>query len=133
MRAHQYITFAGNHPGMVALAHALSLPGTYYEEFQAMYTTKRDLIMQGLTNAGLKARKPEGTYFVMADFADVFDGDDLEFARYLTSEVGVACIPPTFFYSTQHAHMASTQARFSFCKSDDMLREAGVRLAALRK
>ncbi|HLU10587.1 MAG TPA: aminotransferase class I/II-fold pyridoxal phosphate-dependent enzyme [Oceanobacillus sp.] len=132
-RAHQYITFAGNHPAMVAVAHALNLPGTYYEEFQQMYTNKRDLIMQGLTKAGLKAQKPEGTYFVMADFSDVFDGDDIEFARYLTTEIGVACIPPTFFYCTEHAHMASTQARFSFCKADDTLREAGERLAALAK
>lgn len=132
-RAHQYITFAGNHPAMVAVAHALNLPGMYYEEFQQMYTNKRDLIMQGLTKAGLKAQKPEGTYFVMADFSDVFDGDDIEFARYLTTEIGVACIPPTFFYCTEHAHMASTQARFSFCKADDTLREAGERLAALAK
>ncbi|MFN8564274.1 MAG: aminotransferase, partial [Anaerolineae bacterium] len=70
-------------------------------------------------------------YFVMADFADVFDGDDIDFARHLTSELGVACIPPTFFYSTGHAYMASTQARFAFCKSDDTLRQAGERLAKL--
>ena len=132
-RAHQFITFTGNHPAMAAAAHALSMPGTYYEEFQAMYTTKRDLLLQGLKNAGFKTRSPEGTYFVVADFSDVFDGDDLEFSRYLTSEIGVACIPPTFFYSTEHAHMASTQARFSFCKADDTLRQAGERLAVLSR
>lgn len=132
-RAHQFMTFAANHPAMVAAAHALSLPGTYYEEFQAMYQTKRELMVQGLRNAGLKTRTPEGTYFIMADFSDVFDGDDIEFSRYLTSEIGVACIPPTFFYSTGHAHMASTQARFAFCKSDETLRQAGERLAALSR
>ncbi|MEP7293565.1 MAG: aminotransferase class I/II-fold pyridoxal phosphate-dependent enzyme [Chloroflexota bacterium] len=94
---------------------------------------QRDLLMRGLNASGLKAFQPEGTFFVMADFADVFDGDDIEFARYLTSEIGVACIPPTFFYSTGHAHMASTQARFAFCKSDEMLRETGERLAGLVK
>ena len=98
-----------------------------------MYTVKRDLMMNALNAAGLKARQPEGTFFVMADFADVFDGDDIEFSRYLTSEIGVACIPPTFFYSTGHAHLASTQARFAFCKSDDLLRQAGERLASLAK
>jgi N-succinyldiaminopimelate aminotransferase len=132
-RAHQFITFTANHPAMVAAAFALALPGTYYEEFQAMYTTKRDLLLQGLTNAGFKARTPEGTYFVVADFSDVFDGDDIEFSRHLTAEIGVACIPPTFFYSTEHAHMASTQARFAFCKADDTLRQAGERLAALSR
>jgi N-succinyldiaminopimelate aminotransferase len=132
-RAHQFITFAVNHPAQEAAAYALSLPGTYYEDYQASYTAKRDLLMNALTGAGLKARQPEGTFFVMADFADVFDGDDIDFARYLTAEIGVACIPPTFFYSTGHAHMASTQARFAFCKSDDLLRAAAERLANLVK
>lgn len=132
-QAHQYITFAANHPAQAAAAAALALPGTYFEEFQTMYAAKRDLMMAALNGAGLKARVPEGTYFVMADFSDVFDGDDLEFARYLTSEIGVACIPPTFFYSTSHAHMASTQARFAFCKSDAMLRQAAERLATLAR
>ncbi len=131
LRAHQFTTFAVNHPAQIAAAYALNLPGTYYEDFQAMYTTKRDLMMTALNAAGLKTKTPEGTYFAMADFSNVFDGDDIEFARYLTAEIGVACIPPTFFYSNQHAHMASTQARFAFCKSDDMLREVAARLAKL--
>ncbi len=130
-QAHQFVTFAVNHPAQEAVAYALSQPGTYFEEFQAMYTTKRDLLMRALTGAGMKARTPEGTYFVIADFSDVFDGDDIEFARHLTSEIGVACIPPTFFYSTGHAHMASTQARFAFCKSNELLRETEERLANL--
>lgn len=132
-QAHQFVTFAVNHPAQMAAAYALNLPGTFYEDFQAMYTRKRDLMMAALNRSGMKAFQPEGTFFVMADFAEVFDGDDIEFARYLTSEHGVACIPPTFFYSTEHAHMASTQARFAFCKSDEMLHAVGDRLAGLVK
>ncbi len=131
-QGHQFITFAANHPAQVAAAYALSLPGTYFEEFQAMYTVKRDIMMQGMNAAGLKALTPEGTYFVMADFSDVFDGDDLAFAKYLTTEIGVACIPPTFFYSDPHKNIVRKQARFAFCKGDDTLREAGARLAKLR-
>jgi len=130
-RAHQYVTFASNHPAQLAAAYALNLPGSYFEAFQAMYAVKRDLMVDGLRSAGLKVKPPQGTYFAMADFSEVFDGDDIEFARYLTSEIGVACIPPTFFYSQGHAHMASTQARFAFCKSDDLLREAAARLSKL--
>lgn len=132
-RAHQFVTFAVNHPAQAAGAFAFTLPGTYFEELQAMYTIKRDLIMDGLTAAGLKARAPEGTYFVMADLSDVFDGDDVEFAQYLVKEIGVACIPPSPFYSTRHAHIARKQARFAFCKSDDLLKQAGEKLARLRK
>ncbi len=132
MRAHQFVTFASNYPAQEAGAYALTLPGTYFEELQAMYTTKRDLMMDALNNAGLKAHTPEGTYFVMADFSDVFDGDDMAFARYLATEIGVACIPPSPFYGPDHRHFATKQARFAFCKSDDTLRAAGERMAKLR-
>ena len=33
-RAHQFVTFAVNHPAQVAAAAALALPGTYFEEFR---------------------------------------------------------------------------------------------------
>jgi N-succinyldiaminopimelate aminotransferase len=132
-RAHQFVTFAVNHPAQAAAAFAFTLPGSFFEDLQAMYTTKRDLLMEGLTAAGLKARAPEGTYFVMADFSDVFDGDDVAFARYLTAEIGVACIPPSFFYSPEHAPIARKQARFAFCKSDDLLKQAGDKLVVLNK
>ena len=124
-RAHQFVTFAVHHPSQLAGAYALSLPGTYYEELQAMYTVKRDLMMAALNGAGLKAKTPEGTYFVMADFSEVFDGDDMAFTKHLITEIGVACIPPSPFYSPEHRYIAGKQARFAFCKSDDTLREAG--------
>jgi N-succinyldiaminopimelate aminotransferase len=131
-QSHQFIAFAVNHPAQEAVAHAFNLPSTYYAEYRDLLTTKRDLMMQGLEAAGLKAELPKGTYFVMADFSDVFDGDDVAFARFLTSEIGVACIPPTFFYSEPHKHLASKQARFAFCKGDDTLLRAAERLAKLK-
>ncbi len=131
-RAHQYVTFAAHHPAQTAAAHALNLPGTYYEDFLSMYAVKRDLMMAALKTAGLTASAPQGTYFVMADFSDLFDGDDLAFARYLTREIGVACIPPSLFYSPEHAHLGRKYARFAFCKHDDTLRAAGERLSRLR-
>lgn len=131
--AHQFIAFATNHPAQEAVAYAFGLPESYFEEYRQAYVTKRDLMMDALSAGGLKAQKPQGTYFVMADFSEVFDGDDIAFAKYLTEEIGVACIPPTFFYSDAHKHMVRTQARFAFCKSDDTLRQAGEKLAALKR
>lgn len=131
--AHQYSTFATFHPAQEAAAFALGMDGTYYEDFQAMYTAKRDLLMQGLTEAGLKPHLPEGTYFIMADFSDVFDGTDLEFVNHMITEIGVGCIPPSPFYTPEHAHLAGKQVRFAFCKSDDLLREAGERMLKLRR
>ena len=97
-----------------------------------MYERKRQLMMSALDGGGLKYQVPEGTYFIMADYSDVFDGSPLEFTRHLIKEIGVACIPPESFYSQEHAYIGHGYVRFAFCKSDEMLQEAGVRLAKLR-
>ncbi len=130
--AHQFVTFAVHHPSQEAITYALNLPDTYYEMFQAMYEKKRQLMIAALDGAGLKSYVPEGTYFVMADYSGVFDGTSLEFTRYLTKDIGVACIPPESFYSHEHAHTGHGYVRFAFCKSDEMLKETGERMAKLR-
>jgi N-succinyldiaminopimelate aminotransferase len=132
MRAHQFNTYAVHGPSQLAGAFALSQPGSYYEDLQAMYTTKRDLMMTALQGAGMKARIPEGTYFVLGDYSAVFEGDDMAFARHLISEIGVACIPISPFYCDEHKHFAGNQARFAFCKGDDTLRAATERMQQLR-
>ncbi len=132
MRAHQFVTFSVHHASQIAGGYALHLPGSYYEELQAMYTVKRDLMMEALTGAGIKAKVPEGTYFVMGDFSDVFDGDDMAFTQHLIKDIGVACIPPSPFYCEEHRYIAGKLARFAFCKSDATLREAGERMRKLK-
>ena len=68
----------------------------------------------------------------MADFSDIYDGDDVAFAKWLTQEIGVTCIPPTFFYSEANKHIVAKQARFAFCKSDTLLDAAEEKLAYLK-
>jgi N-succinyldiaminopimelate aminotransferase len=131
-RAHQFITFAVHHPSQEAMAYALNLPDTYYQGFQAMYATKRQLMLAALDAGGLKCLAPQGTYFVMADYTDVFDGTPLEFTRYLVKEIGVACIPPETFYSQQHASIGYGYARLAFCKSDALLEQVKERMTKLR-
>jgi N-succinyldiaminopimelate aminotransferase len=59
------------------------------------------------------------------DFAD-----DVAFCRYLTTDIGVAAIPPSAFYHNPADGAGLT--RFAFCKSDVVLAEAGNRLLKLR-
>jgi N-succinyldiaminopimelate aminotransferase len=132
-RAHQFITFAVHHPSQEAIAYALNLPDTYYEGFQAMYEMKRQLILSALDGGGLRYIAPQGTYFVLADFSHVFDGTPVEFTRYLTKEIGVACIPPETFYAPEHAHIGRNYVRFAFCKSDELLQQVKKRLIRLGK
>jgi hypothetical protein len=55
--------------------------------------------------------------------------DDVEFARYLVKDVGVAAVPGSSFY--RNAAAGRTKLRFCFCKKDETLIEADRRLAKL--
>ena len=131
-RASQFTSFATNHPAQVAVAHAFTLGSSYYEEYQALYHGKRELMMQVLAGAGLKSILPQGTYFVMADFSDLFDGDDVAFTQYMVTEIGVTCIPPSAFFTLEHRHITADHVRFTFCKNDDTLHKAAERMQKLR-
>ncbi len=131
-RAHQFITFAANHPTQAAVAYAFTLGNSYYEEYQALYSHKRELVMQVINAAGMSAIQPEGTYFIMGDFSEVFDGNDVEFCKYLIEQIGVATIPPSAFFSEKHRKHAENHVRFAFCKSDETLERAAERMRRLR-
>ncbi len=133
LRAHQFITFSIHHPSQQAVAYALNLPDSYYAELRATYEAKCQLLMSSMEGSGLRYSMSEGTYFLMADFSDVFKGTPYEFARYLIEEIGVACIPPETFYSPQHVDICKNYVRFSFCKTDEALVQVKERLARLAK
>ncbi|KAL8703748.1 MAG: hypothetical protein Q9201_003073 [Fulgogasparrea decipioides] len=95
---------------------------------------------------GLPYSKPEGGYFVLANFARVRLPENYDFppqvahrtrdfklAWLLIMELGVATIPPTDFYTKQNAWMAEDWLRFAVCKEDDVLEGAKERLRGLRK
>jgi len=131
-RVHQNVTYALNHPGQYGVVAALNLDADYYIELQSMYTHKRNLLLDGLRAAGLTAETPQGSFFVMADFSRVFEGDDIDFTRFLIREIGVACIPPSSFFSEPHKHITRSHVRFAFCKEDSVLEQAVEKLAKLK-
>ncbi|HYO72323.1 MAG TPA: aminotransferase class I/II-fold pyridoxal phosphate-dependent enzyme, partial [Archangium sp.] len=110
-RAHQFVTFATASPLQAATATALRLPDSYFQELGAMYLAKRDRLLAGLAEAGLKAYAPEGSYFILTDIARYGFPDDVAFCRHLVSEVGVAASPPSFFYSAEHRALGQGMAR----------------------
>jgi N-succinyldiaminopimelate aminotransferase len=131
-RIHQHTVFAVNHPGQYGIAHALTLGPEYYQEFNALYDGKRRILMEGLSAAGLTISEPQGAFYIMADFSSVFDGDDVAFTRHLIEHIGVACIPPSAFFSADHKHYGRSHVRFAYGKHDDALHEAAERLQKLR-
>jgi len=134
-RAHQFITFAVASPLQAASALALDLPITYYEALQSSYQGKRDYLIDALQEAGFEVLMPQGSYFVMASYQNIVPDhikNDVQFAEWLITEGGVACIPPSAFYQAQNRHLAGSLARFAVCKKDETLTAAAERLQALR-
>jgi N-succinyldiaminopimelate aminotransferase len=133
-QAHQFITFAVASPLQAAAATALNLPLTFFENLRASYQAKRDRMLGVFQKAGFKALKPRGSYFIMVDWrgaAPAHVTDDVQFAHWLTTEIGVACIPPSIFYQESDKHLGRYLARFAICKKDETLAAAAERLAWL--
>ncbi|HEX8698021.1 MAG TPA: aminotransferase class I/II-fold pyridoxal phosphate-dependent enzyme [Myxococcaceae bacterium] len=127
-RAHQFVTFATASPLQAATAAALRLPDRYFQDLAAGYLARRDKLLKGLKEAGLPAHAPEGSYFILTDISHLGFPDDMTFCRYLVTEVGVAAIPPSVFYSPEHRSLGQGFARFAFCKTDGVLEEGARRL-----
>ena len=134
--AHQWIPFAVSTPLQEAVAVALeeAAPRGYFGWLSAMYQAKRDRLLTVLEEVGLTPMAPDGSYFIIVDTSrlavPVPPGErrDVSVCRWLTRDVGVAAIPPSPFFSPPHQHLTDNLARFTFCKTDDMLDEAAQRL-----
>jgi aspartate/methionine/tyrosine aminotransferase len=127
--AHQYMTFTTPTPVQHGTAAALGAADSYYEDLRATYTHLRDLLAGGLSEIGFDVHTPQGTYFLLAGYRHFSDEDDRSFARRLTSEYGVATVPPgVFYHDPTEGH---GMLRFAFCKRAEVLTQAVERLGRL--
>ncbi len=129
-KVHDFLTVGAAAPLQAAGASALSLPPSYYDQLQAEYRARRDLILPELEKAGFKTFRPDGAYYIMTGISDFGFKDDIEFTRHLIREIGVACVPGSSFYS--EPALGAQQVRFCFCKRDETLLLAAERLRKLR-
>lgn len=135
--AHQWIPFVVATPLQHACARVLESAAhpenTYYAELTKQYQAKRDLLMTALQATPFRPLNAQGSYFVMADSSALNYKDDVALCEDLPARVGVGAIPPSAFYCDAHKHLAKHLVRFAFCKSDEALKKAGVRLQGLNK
>src|SRR5947208_324622 len=128
-KVHDFLTVGAPAPLQEAGAAALALPEPYYRDLAANYQKRRDALVDILERHHFTCYKPAGAYYIMTDISAFGFGDDVEFARYLVKEVGVAAVPGSSFY--KNAARGRTKLRFCFCKQDETLREADRRMAKL--
>ena len=126
-KVHQFNVFTVNTPMQIGIADYLRDPAPYLE-LPAFYQRKRDYFRAGLANTRFKLLPCEGTYFQCVDYSAISDLPEAEFAKWLTTEIGVAAIPVSAFY---HAPRESGVVRFCFAKSEATLARALERLSQL--
>jgi len=128
---HQFNVFATATPFQEAMAVAMEQADSqgYYDALRANYTALRNQLRAALEAADLPVLPVSGSYYLMADVSGLGFDDDVAFCRYLTSEIGVAAIPPSAFYADPTT--APLLARFCFAKRPETIAAASERLAAL--
>jgi aspartate/methionine/tyrosine aminotransferase len=125
-KVHDFLTVGAAAPLQQAGAMALALPDEYYTALASDYTKRRDAMLEVLEGAGFRCFHPQGAYYIMTDISGFGYPDDMEFARHLIEDVGVAAVPGSSFF--EDPRDGSQMIRFCFCKKYETLKEAQVRL-----
>ncbi len=130
-KVHDFLTVGAAAPLQEAGAVALKFPAEYYTTLASEYAQRRDRLLGILTSAGFKCFKPRGAYYIMTDISAFGFRDDVAFAKYLVTEIGVAAVPGSSFY--RDPADGRTHLRFTFCKTEKTFQAAAERLAKLKK
>lgn len=130
-KMHDFVTVGAPAPLQEAGAVALHLPESYYAELASHYQQRRDRLMKVLESAGLHPMLPKGAYYIMCDIASWGYSSDVEFARFLVKDIGVATVPGSSFFRDPQA--GKDIIRFTFCKKEETLQAAEERLMKLQK
>ena len=131
-RVHQFNTFTIATPLQHAIAAYLAARPDAYAGLPGFFTAKRSLLTQGLAGSALRVLPSQGTYFTLVDYSGsrtLGALEDVEAARQLLEQGGVAAIPLAPFYREPVKHRL---LRLCFAKQDATLQQAIGRLQALQ-
>ncbi|MDZ8202116.1 aminotransferase class I/II-fold pyridoxal phosphate-dependent enzyme [Microbacterium sp. SSW1-59] len=131
MTVKQYLTYVNGAPFQPAIAAGLRLPDTFFTGIADTLRRKRDLLGEGLAEAGFSVSRPAGSYFTVADAGPLGAHDADDFCRSLPARAGVVAVPLTAFVTDARRAEYATLVRFAACKKEDVIREAGARLASM--
>ena len=125
-KVHQFLVFSVNSVAQAALAEYISkvdvkLLGEFYKQ-------KRDLFSERLGKSKFRLLPSEGSYFQLLDYSSMSDEGDVEFAKRLTTDLGVASIPVSVFNGDGND---KKHIRLCFAKTDETLIQAAKLLCQL--
>jgi aminotransferase len=129
-KVHDFLTVGAPAPLQAAAATGFRFDPAYFTTLAADYRTRRECLARALREAGFTFTIPEGAYYLFADFTGLSDQSDVDFAKWMAREVGVAPVPGSSFY--HKPELGRRYVRFAFCKRLETLERAAERLASLR-
>lgn len=125
-KVHQFLVFSVNHYAQKAIARYLK--NYNIDAIAPMFQKKRDLLQTLLKPSQFELLPCRGTYFQLVDYSKISDENDVEFAKRITKEVGVATIPVSVFFDST---FNQKYLRLCFAKSDELLTSAAERLCKI--
>ena len=125
-KVHQFLVFSVNSISQHVISEYLDIVN--FDEVAKMYSNKRTLFQAALKESRFEILPSEGTYFQIVNYKDISTKNDLDFAKELITEHGVAAIPISVFYEdATDKHML----RFCFAKTDETLLKAAEKLCRI--
>jgi len=119
-KVHQFNVFSVHHPTQKALAEYLK-DANRYQQLSEFYQEKRNLFLKLIKDSRFKFTPSKGSYFQVLDYSEITNEYDVDYARKLTIEDGIASIPLSVFNSEGVDYKV---LRFCFAKTDDTLKRA---------
>ncbi len=119
-KVHQFVVFAANTPVQHAIADFIGNEKNY-KGLPGFYQQKRDFFAEALKKSRFKIIPCHGTYFQLLDYSDISDKNEMDFAKQLVEEHGIASVPVSPFY---HKNDDNKVLRFCFAKQEKTLKKA---------
>ena len=119
-KVHQFNVFSVHHPSQKGIADYMQDEKTYLG-LNTFFQQKRDLLLSLIKDSKFKIKPSKGTYFQVLDYSDITDEYDVDFAKRLTTEFGIASIPLSVFNENNQDDKV---LRFCFAKTDETLVKA---------
>ena len=122
-KVHQFLVFSVNSFSQHAISEYLDVVD--FSEVSKMYQRKRDLFQNLIKDSRFELMPCDGTYFQVVNYNQISNKNDVDFAKELIVNHGVASIPISVFYNdATDRHML----RFCFAKTDETLMVAAEKL-----
>ena len=127
-KVHQFNVFCVNNTMQYGVAKYMNETSSW-RDVMPFYKKKRDLFLKAMQGSKLKPLTCNGTYFCLFDYSDISSENDIDFAKRITKEYGVATIPVSVFYQNKTDHKV---VRICFAKTDETLLKAAELLKTIK-